>query len=146
MIHIGQLPDLGFIRGNSFRKTISMFTKDQDEVLTPMNLSDFSEIRMDIRSKPNEDGELLARLDLNSGLSVDGGQLTMSLTKKQTNRFKPNASVFTKPVSVKGTSVMYSFNGRYYSDIAFFVGDEVKTLLKVDILVMANITNTEILP
>jgi len=145
MINTGELPELGFIRGNNFSYSFSMFTKDAEGENAPFDLGAITEIRMDIRNKPSMEGDLIVRLSLGNGIITggdDGNNVSFSLTKEQTMLFAPNVSPFTASVVIKGTSTSGTVNGKYYTDIAFFVGDEVKTLLKAKISVIANITDT----
>lgn len=144
MVQTGEIPVMGFIQGNSFVCTSKMQTKDADDNLLPMDLSEMTNIIMDFRDKPNKNGALCAHISLGDGISISGDNneyLTFRLTKEQTNAFQHNTEPFTVAgKSIQGTSVSVTANGKYYADIAFMIGDEVKTLLKTSVIVIASIT------
>lgn len=145
MVTSGELPQIGFIRGNTWKRTYAMFTKDELDANVDFDLSAITDIRMDVRDKPTEDGTLYARLRIGSGITkltgADSHKFTLSINRETGLAFVPNATPFTGTVVIKGTSTSATFNGKYYADIAFYIGPEVKTLLKVTVYVIANITS-----
>lgn len=144
MVQTGEIEAIGFIQGNTFSKTLKMQTKDENDALQPFDLSAMTDILMDFRDKPNQEGNLIARIGLNDGIVISGDDneyMTISLTKEQTNAFPFNTEPFSVTwKSITGTAVNTTANGKYYADIAFFVGEEVKTLLKTTVVVIASIT------
>ena len=144
MVQTGEIAVLGFIQGNGFSKTLKMQTRDENDALQPFDLSVMTDIMMDFRDKPNKDGTLYGRISLGDGIEISGDDneyFTIKLTSEQTNAFPFNTEPFNVTwKSITGTSVNASAGGKYYADIAFFIGDEVKTLLKTTIVVIASIT------
>jgi hypothetical protein len=143
MVSTGTLPTIAFIQGNTFATTIKMQRKDENDVLQPFVLTDFTKIQMDFRDKPNRNGSLIARISLGDGIEIIGDDnelLVIKLNKFLTNSFEHNITPFNLSTKVHGTNVNVVVAGKYYTDIAFYVGDDVKTLLKADVIVMASIT------
>ena len=145
MVTSGELPQIGFIRGNTWARTYAMYGKDDQDANVPFSLDGITDIRMDVRDKPTEDGTLYARLRIGSGITKltgdDSHKFTLNIDRETSLAFVPNASPFQGSVVIQGTRTSATFNGKYYADIAFFVGDEVKTWLKATVYVIANITS-----
>lgn len=142
MAAVGELPEIEFIRGDDLTYSFYMFLKDGQGVTTPYDLvAVVDDIRMDFRTKPTKDGALIISLTLGNGIAiggVDNNKVTITLTEAQTAYFDPNVFAFVTPELGKKTGLP---NSRYYTDIAFIIGSEVRTLLKAKVLVTANITN-----
>lgn len=141
MAAVGELPEIQFIRGDDLTYSFNMFLKDNLGVTTPYDLSVLTDIRMDFRNKPTRDGALIIGLSLGSGIAIggdDNNKVTITLSEIDTALFDPNVFAFVTPEMGKKTSIA---NSRYYTDIAFFFGSDIKTLLKAKVLVTANITD-----
>jgi hypothetical protein len=141
MAAVGELPEIHFVRGDDLTYSFNMFLRDDQGVTTPYDLSSVTDIRMDFRNKPTKDGALIIRLTLGSGITIGGvnnNKVTITLSEVDTALFDPNVFAFVTPELGKKTSLA---NNRYYTDIAFFFGSEVITLLKAKVLVTANITD-----
>ena len=80
-------------RGNTF-KEILRFTSAGE----PIDLSQFSEIRMDIRDALNSTGNVLETVAIDSGISIDGNLLTITIEASKTRQWVP---------------------GNYYRDLVF---------------------------
>ena len=141
MAAVGELPEIEFIRGDDLTYSFNMFLKNNQGVRTPYDLDVMTDIRMDFRTKPTKDGALIISLTLGNGIAIGGvynNKVTITLSETQTALFDPNVFAFVTPELGKKTSLP---NSRYYTDIAFFIGSEVRTFLKAKVLVTANITD-----
>ncbi len=149
MLNIGTLPDRELVRGDTFTLTLT-FNKNIDGVITPIDLTVYDDIKIEVRNNPNRDADKFITVSLNDGVVVSGNDnntLIITMSKDQTdtlvtntNQFVPNNSTYTTP-TLQSRRIRQEFS-YYFMDIRFVIGQVVSTKLNGRLIVINNITDT----
>lgn len=124
----GKLPTLYLTRSSQTLETFT-FTYQQpaddsgDPVDLMLDLSQYDDIRMDVRNTDNFEGDLLYSLSLGDGVSITGDdneQLNLEHSTAKTDNFEAD--------------------GEYWRDLMLVTGDEAVIVARGKMIVQFNIT------
>lgn len=140
MSYVGKLDQVEFVRGDYFTESFA-FYEDEEET-TPIDLTVYDEIYMDIRVEPKESSKRILRLSLGNGISITGDDNEILMIEIESDNSELFSSSFYQFNNSTGTLAQRTVSGIYYRDIRFIINDVVFTMLSGKIKIISNITNT----
>ena len=115
-----------FVRGDNFSELYVFYARtimeNGDEIDTPLDLTTFTSIRMDLRRGTNRRTDLIASFEVGENLTITGDnneELSIDYPTSVTDKLQ---------------------NGIYYRDIRFITGTTVATYLSGKIIIQENVT------
>ena len=146
-MNIGALPDRILIKGDTFKQALT-FTKLVDDVTEPIDLSVYTDIRMDVRDAPSQSATKFITVSLGNGITISGDDnniLLIEIPSTETeklittfNQFDVN-SVNRSSATLQNSRKLQEYS-YYYRDIRFIIGSDISTKLNGKLLVLNNIT------
>lgn len=140
MSYVGKLDQVEFVRGDYYVESFA-FYEDEEET-TPIDLTVYDEIYMDIRVEPKESSKRILRLSLGNGISITGDNNEILMIEIESDNSELFSSSFYQLNMSTGTLAQRTASGIYYRDIRFIINDVVFTMLNGKIKIISNITNT----